>query len=988
MKRPANRLRKTLRILAVLLVLAVAALQIPVVFQAALREALKLEAWRHGGSVQIGQVGGSFYQPVTLQDSIWTFHCDTGGCTQVEVGRAEAEFAWRELLPGHGPHWFKRLTLDGVKAKILVFTPETEEAAAATPVPSATEGRSAWYPRPTRVEASSVDLLFQNEDHSVELQKCRLLLSELEPGFIEVGQLKVDQAWMTHTFRNVKAATALREDGVSIANLQLDPAVNVEAFSTDFHGMMIGQPKLELSVAAFGGHIDASSDTVPADRGSTLQATVRFSQIAIAPLASFLGISEAAGGTIKDGHITFRGLPRDWLKASVTARVEATNFQWETRQWDSLKLGVSLIDRRIQIPELELHQGHNLLSLNGDMALPNGKVPWWQSEFSCNVTGRIDNLTELSALVLPEFLYAAGRIRIDGHVNGKDQRYYGALLVSGSDLSWRNAPIQDLKAGLRLNGKDLEIASLDLYNKGATKDDYLRGQGVVSLDGSGNYQGDLRASVEDLSTYAGILQKPLVPEPLAGGAVFRWSGEGTAKGQTGKFFAHLQKVRPLGDTSPLLHPLNAELEGTYAPATIHFTRLQVSDDACAFQAEAEIAARSLTLHALRLTHGQETWLQGEAVLPLDIWQAWPDAKSTPLLAPEVAGKLQLQATGLSLAEAARLTGWNWPIAGKVDGEVTAEGVLGKIAGSGHLDVAGGKFPLGGRDAELSALKGHFELAQQTVTAQGVAAHLPTGDYTAEGTLDLAAYRDPVLKAQILAPHALFALVPSLVWNGITAGSLEVPGSVRADLDLHLEASGPLSAATLQGEAWPKSLQLSGRPEISGLWRSTGPQTLPEPFGIWPAGWKLNIHCGAPASIPLEPELGTVLPDLHIAGTGAAPVLVGKLKFEQVPALGGTVPMTIEDATLTWREGFPLDPSIDLHATGLIGGFPFGAYVVGPLSHRISFVDSEAARAAILGQDKSGSAVLPTPPASSLAAASPAPASPAEPKSAAPAAKTP
>jgi hypothetical protein len=798
----------------------------------------------------------------------------------------------------------------------------------------------------------------------------------------------VNQAWMTHTFRNVRGATALREDGVTVANLLLDPAVNVESFSTDFHGLMNGQPKLELGVAAFGGRIDASSEVIPPDRGAGLQATMHFSQIAIAPLASFLGISEAAGGTIKEGQVTFRGLPRDLLKASVTARLEATNFQWETRQWDSLKLGLTLIDRRIQIPELELHQGHNLLSLNGEMALPNGKVPWWQSDFFCNVAGQIDNLTELSALVLPDFRYAAGKARIDGTVNGKDRRYYGSLIVSGSGLSWRNAPIQDLRAALRLDGKDLQIANLDLYNKGDNKDDYLRGQGVISLDGSGNYHGDLRASVEDLSTYAGILQKPLVPEPLAGGAVFHWSGEGTAKGQTGKFFARLQKVRPLGDTSSLLHPLNAELEGTYGPALLHFTKLQVSDDTCALQTEAEIAARSLTLRALRLTHGAETWLQGDAVLPLDIWRAWPDAKSTPLLAPEVAGKLQLHATGLSLAEAARLTGWNWPIAGKVDGEITAEGALGKIAGTGHLDIVDGRFPIGGKEETLSALKGHFELSQQTVTAQTITAHASTGDYTAEGTLDLAAYRDPLLKAQILAPHASIPLLPKLIWTGVTAASLETPGSARAEVDLHLEAQGPLSAASLHGEVWPKSVQLSGRPEISELWRNAPPKTLAEPFGVWPAGWKLDLHCGAPGSIPIEPELGSILPNLHVTGTGAAPVLIGSVKFEQVPALGGTLPLTIEDATLTWREGFPSDPSIDLHASGLIGGLPFGAYVVGPLSHRISFVDSEPGRAAILGE-KSDSALLPTPPASVLTAASTVPASPTEPKpAAAPAVKSP
>jgi hypothetical protein len=129
-------------------------------------------------------------------------------------------------------------------------------------------------------------------------------------------------------------------------------------------------------------------------------------------------------------------------------------------------------------------------------------------------------------------------------------------------------------------------------------------------------------------------------------------------------------------------------------------------------------------------------------------------------------------------------------------------------------------------------------------------------------------------------------------------------------------------------------------------------------------------------------MGNLLAETRIKGTAAAPVLTGSLKFQGVPAMGGPLSLTVDDATVTWRDGFPGDPSLDLHATGLMGGFPFGAYVVGPLSHRIAFIDSEAARTAMLGEEKPAAALLPPPGAPALTAAS-APAAPAAPAGAAP-----
>ena len=52
---------------------------------------------------------------------------------------------------------------------------------------------------------------------------------------------------------------------------------------------------------------------------------------------------------------------------------------------------------------------------------------------------------------------------IDGSIRGKDQQFHGQLIVSGSDITWRKAPIQELHAALRLNGNEAESPSLLYY---------------------------------------------------------------------------------------------------------------------------------------------------------------------------------------------------------------------------------------------------------------------------------------------------------------------------------------------------------------------------------------------------------------------------------------------------------------------------------------------------------------------------------------------
>ena len=158
-------------------------------------------------------------------------------------------------------------------------------------------------------------------------------------------------------------------------------------------------------------------------------------------------------------------------------------------------------------------------------------------------------------------------------------------------MVWRDAPIEELHATLRLKDNELQVANFNIFSG----DDYVRGQGVVNILGPTQYWGMLRASVDDLGKYAAILQKPIVPEPLAGGALIDWDGEGSAQGHSGKFVARLQKLRSLGASASLLHPINAHLEGSYAAGGMVFSKFALSDDESSFTANVAVGNKALAL---------------------------------------------------------------------------------------------------------------------------------------------------------------------------------------------------------------------------------------------------------------------------------------------------------------------------------------------------------------------------------------------------------
>jgi hypothetical protein len=404
----------------------------------------------------------------------------------------------------------------------------------------------------------------------------------------------------------------------------------------------------------------------------------------------------------------------------------------------------------------------------------------------------------------------------------------------------------------------------------------------------------------------------------------------------------------------------------------------------------QLGKQSVSLSEIQLKQGMETRLEGDAVLPLDLWSAWPGGETTQILAEGGPVQFKLNAKNLRLGEALRLSGWNWPLDGGVTGQIWGSGAGAKLDLGGQLKLVEGKLPLGWNGDVLSNVSAEIALAGPKVVLGNSLLTHASGQYGTHGEIDLQNLREPVLNLDVQSQQAEAALLPGLQEAALVAkgGALASFGTVEngvftrwpdqnppwlkavSRLDLHL--AGPAGKATISGEIGVRELVVNHPLDLRGWW-TTEHVSLPAIFGWAAEPWsscKLDLHCTFPPpgnNPPRPPFWGG---DLKITGTGAAPEIVGLVTVTPAPpanapptalsleAVGekakpATVtsngfPLELVSGSITFRPGSPIDPTVDFHFTGTLHAVPFHASIIGPMSHRISLIDSEEARQILLG----------------------------------------
>jgi hypothetical protein len=875
--RPRRRGRKSLLVFLLVALGLLAAIIYPPSFRFAVRELLAFEAWRYGFHLSIGEIDGSVTEPILLRNARLSHNSDAGTSTMLQIDTASASFAWRHFFWQRDMLVWRDLSVDGVRGTIDLPTDGH-----AGPKPAASPFRLLGATKPPRLLLPSsltirnATIVIRESTGQVRLQDLDLHASDVESGHLVIGAVSVQEPWMTSLFSNCRGALLIQDSKLLLTGMKLSDSLTIASASADLPELLRGRLQMQFALDAFTGSVQGELESGPHEAHILFDGSGTFAHISVAQLAAFLG--QDADGLIKDGKFSFHGSPRDLSRATFTTRFEAGDFRWGARKWNSLVAGATYIDQRLQHLDFQLRQAHNSLALNGQMRVPQSWKEWWKTDFSFDVAAKIDNLTELSALLGPGFGDTYGKLTVDGSVSGENASFNGELIVSGSHLSFRKAPLDELQAAIKLQGNEIQVTNAEFTHG----DDYLRANGVVNILGEKRYWGTVKASIADLSLYASFLQPPIAPEAFGGGLMLDWSGDGASNAHSGAFTVKLNRIRPLvsGSSDASWAPIDLNAVATYSPQSIFFSNLVLGNGQTTLASRVVANPRSLTLQGLKLSHGKAVWMTGDAQIPLNVWAAWQNPATASWWNFDSPCKLNLLLNRLSVRDTLFLSGRQQGYDGELTGNVHSDGTLAKLAGSGHLTLRDGAAALPG--GTLKDCNATIDLTGSSVSLSSADGQWNGTAWNATGTVTAPDVRAPLLNLGVKVPAAKFSL-----GTGMTAA---------AALDLH--ASGAPAALSISGSAQLQTLEIN-RNFAPDSFVSNGGTGLDGPLPALslpgPKTSELDVHVGGSGVLRLggsgtvkPSESGaTIEPDLTLGGSITKPALSGKVTVWNLSFFGRT-----------------------------------------------------------------------------------------------------
>ena len=944
-------------ILGGLLVLAVAAVMSPPVFQFAVGRGVMILAQRRGVDVRIDKVGGSIFEPVIFYGVNATASSSQRTSANIGIARVAVDYSLSALVFKGGSDCVRGVVIDGLNGRFNFPADDRPRD-----LPAAKPGTRKLFPNrllPSKIDAMHVNLKFRQGDDFVYLLDMRCLASDTEPGAVEVGKIVLKQPWLVKTFPAVKGAAALQGSRISLANVALGDGVKFTSLSSDLSELSRGRLKVEFDLTAFSGIIRGEINGTAGRMHSQVEVNGSFAQISVPELASFFEYNGETEGVIREGKFSFNGSLRNLEKATFSIRLEAADFRLGNRQWNSLIGGATLVEHHIQIPELRLKQAHNELNLRGEMTLPTKRIEWWQSDFAFDISAKVNNLTELSALFGSGFGETAGKVTVDGSVKCANQSFSGELGIAGSKLSYRGAPVEKLRASVKLSGNELQLASLELSNK----NDFVRGRGVVNILGAEKrYWGEMKASVADLERYSALLQKPVVPQPLAGGLTVDWSGDGTANTHSGAFHATLKKFRLVSVTEPKAHPLNADMEATYSPGNIFFSKFVIWDNDTNFSANVTAAPKMLNLQSVRLEQNDAVTLEGDALLPFNVWSAWKNASWMTLVEFDSPCKISLTAKNFDLREAAMLGGRQLPVKGTLQMNLTTDGTPNDISANGKIALKKAQFTVGDDAPDVIGADGELVFDGQDLRTEKFQVRFNALEYETRGIAHLKNLHNPDFDIAVAGKK-----IPV---------TLRRDAGIDADLDLNLR--GTLGHAIVSGTAQVLAVRLAEKPSALSLVSGNGDLEIAPVFPFDTAQtpfdkWQVDVACVTPepAKILLTKNTDTTedqptakLPGSFTAvcaarGTVSALQLAGRVDFQNVEAASAHAQLRIDSGTIQFF-GNDAPPWFAIAVSGKASGNNLTGWIFGQAKRRASFFlpDSALSQEEILSLIKTGQ---PSPP---------------------------
>ncbi|MBA2435915.1 MAG: hypothetical protein H0V54_12700 [Chthoniobacterales bacterium] len=866
--------RKRLVVLFFLLVLlgALDALCAPFAVAHGVRWWINWTARRQGLTSEIERVDAPFLRPVTIRN----FSLSPGKGSGHEVSLQAATIVVDLNLRGWLFHKDARL-LHSVQADQLTCRIRILKAAR----PAAKfDWRQFARLLPDEFQFNDLNLDVTTPAVAVSGRGVLLTASAIESGQFFARQIFVTAPLLRQTFSDLRGATSWEDSRLTIAGIALARGLDLEGLTLDLSRLTKRRLGIELQLDTYGGTLRASFQGRGGDKFS-IDLAGSAANISLAQLSSAMGFLEPVTGSVRASKFTFRGNPGEFLDATASIWMEATDFVWRARQAESVMFGVTYYDRRLVVDQLYVRQRENELIVNGELLWPKRLKSWAQLPFRGQINAKIPDLNGFAQLFGATTGDFSGALTAKGEVDLVDPEASGRLAWDGQEVSFRGVALDSLGAAIQLHGQEVTLENLEARHG----EDFLHGEGSFELSAGHRFAGRLTGAIGDLGVYAPLLPSAWRAGKIGGGATFDWRGDGTLAAHSGtvQLFAHGLQL----PVAPLRRPLDLTLEGSYSPRDIFFRTFSLANERFSLGGFLMLGSNFIELQSFALTLEGTRRASGTLFLPFSFarWratQSWLAAFDE-----EQKFDVDLSLDHLDLEKLGQALGEDSFSSGILDGHLAAFGLLralqvttdwrlenfGTTKRSNAIDFHG-RLEGGRLEAEATA---QFGVSSPINGRVSLPLRLEKKVMEAGSWIDPAA----TLSATFDCPALFLETLPNewrvAQWHGLVTGKMTCEGrfptpAIQGEADI-------LNAGFQPAPPWPEVTALRAHLRFSDpaavvdpLHGEVGsiPLDLRASLTVSPTGFGLSLFPGAQEiELLQQPPAGAQLSSVRLVGQGRA-----------------------------------------------------------------------------------------------------------------------
>ena len=180
---------------------------------------------------------------------------------------------------------------------------------------------------PDNFEINDLNLDVTTATTAVRLRGVLVTASAIESGRFHARQILVISPLLRQTFANLRGATSWESARLTIAGIPLARGLDLEALTIDLSRLRKRRLGIDLHLDTYGGTLRASFQGRAGEKFS-IDLAGSASNISLAQISNAVGFLEPINGSVRASKFTFRGNPSEFLDATGSIWMEATDFAW------------------------------------------------------------------------------------------------------------------------------------------------------------------------------------------------------------------------------------------------------------------------------------------------------------------------------------------------------------------------------------------------------------------------------------------------------------------------------------------------------------------------------------------------------------------------------------------------------------------------------------------------------------------------------------